>query len=214
MGAKLIPYSEKSLQTGGKVQIILPSCWGNVNQLSPHLIVRAHCIGVVDRSPCTWQYAETIVDSLYIVTKACGRSPKLQTLHVAAGLQSFTLGLSTWSQSVMASQFLTSSDIFHGLPYIHETLMKYGRGLYIFQVGSLPVMAQYGLEEGDTVWAIDGSRAFSILRRLANGQYQIVSDCYLLPIYGLDCWVPGSAQGESDFDPFRMGFETRWIEIY
>jgi hypothetical protein len=105
-------------------------------------------------------------------------------------------------------------------------LSTLGQDKFIFRAGFLPAITSHELEEGDTVWAVDGCSVPLILRDMNNATpgrtdtqiYKIIGNCYLLTMSHLDCWVTSGKGLEQrwDFDPFRYmhALGTRMIKIY
>lgn len=79
--------------------------------------------------------------------------------------------------------------------------------------------AQYGLEVGDEVFAIDGVSVPFILRNTGPQQYKLVGECYLWAALELDRWNPGTRKGRwlNDYSGCEhaneTGSQTRMIEV-
>ncbi|KAJ4295575.1 hypothetical protein N0V90_007588 [Kalmusia sp. IMI 367209] len=70
--------------------------------------------------------------------------------------------------------------------------------------------------EGDVVVALDGARAPFIMRKIEEGKYRIVCDCYLMAAFEYDGWKQAGGRGPWGElpDPLPDEQRTKMIEIF
>ncbi|KAF2025617.1 hypothetical protein EK21DRAFT_76014 [Setomelanomma holmii] len=96
-----------------------------------------------------------------------------------------------------------------------DTNISLGQFKRLFSTTNSVGFARPGFKLSDEVWAIDGARAPFILRRIADEQYSIVSECYLWAALELDYWDPGTKKGRwSENRQPHHEEQTRIIAIY
>jgi hypothetical protein len=218
----------------------IPSDWTIHSSSKPFINVRAHCLATIDGTTkqqngnvSQWQNARDFRDELLALANSADDSSEIdpQSLPVRYKWlfdRSYARPLSSRDQSEKHSSLHEKSTKldWSEVQQICKELAALGNDEYIFRAGFLPATTSNDIEEGDTVWAVDGCTVPLILRNASvvtledvNGQsYEIVGTCYLLAMSHLDCWVTSGTGLEQrwDFDPFRHmdALSTQMIRIY
>ncbi|KAF1834474.1 HET-domain-containing protein [Decorospora gaudefroyi] len=213
----------------------IPLGWPKTPGLKPFISIRAHCLATIDsttKRSGEWQNASDFSQKLMaLIGSDVGSDINPQTWprdfkwlfdprctrlsHTQAGSKDKLVIIESLKKPYLVEMQRFCAE-----------LAELGKNKYFFKAGFLPAITSHDIEEGDTVWAVDGCPVLLVLRNTRDvapdskkvRSYRIVGDCYLLTLSHLDCFVTSGTGFDQrwDFDPFRYmdTLGTQTINIF